>query len=489
MSEMTLSTIKWKNGYKAEAYEEARRQHEIQAVMDAWPKVYVNAETKKIYRPHSNPKVNELINNDTPRYALFRGGEGGGKSVAGIIKALERLRRGMPGFMVSPDLTHFVASLWPEFKRWCPWDMVIDRHQRMNSPGWIPQKNVSHLVFKNGVTMMFGGIDDPSKWEGPNVNWAMIDEARNKRTAQALKVLDGRIRIDGPNGEPPQLWLTTTPRKHWLFEYFGGLDKISPDDPRAGFKRDAADAIMLTRDNPFVQKDFVTKRAQSLSISEQRVLLEAEWEDLQDTSRFVASMTWWHNGEVKLPPISEHEPLIIGLDAATKNDYFALVAVTRLTHVEGWNKIVDTEEQADKCVVVRHTYYLAPEGGQPIRHRDMRAEIDRLCREFNVVVITFDPYQLDSMMQEVQEDNEVWADEFNQGVPRVQADMDLHYGILEKRVFHSGDVELGKHIDNADRKYDADYKKYRIVKREDRLKVDLAVALSMARQRCLELEF
>jgi len=488
MSEMILS-VAAQDAMFAEAYAEAKRQYEIKAVMDAWPKVYVNAETKREYHPHPNPKVNELVESDTPRYVLFRGGEGGGKSVGGIVKVLEKVRRGMSGILVSPDLTHFVASLWPEFKRWCPWDMVIDNHQRMNSPGWLPQKNVSHLVFKNGATIMFGGIDDPGKWEGPNVNWAMIDEARNKRTAEALKVLDGRIRINGPNGEPPQLWLTTTPRKHWLFEYFGGLDNISPDDPRAGFKQDAADAIMLTRDNQFVQKDFVEKRAQSLSVAEQKVLLEAEWEDLQDVARFVASMTWWNNGKVKLPPMNKHEPLVLGLDAATKNDYFALVAVTRLTHVEGWNKIVDTEEHANKCVAVRHIYYLAPKGGQPIPHKDMRAEIDRLCREFNVMVIAFDSYQLHTMMQEVQEENGVWTDEFNQGTPRIRADMGLHNDILEKRVFHSGETELTKHIDNADRKHDADHKKYRIVKREDCLKVDLAVALSMARQKCLELEY
>ena len=62
-----------------------------------------------------------------------------------------------------------------------------------------------------------------------------FDEARRHKTGKALKVFDGRARIPGPDGQPPQVFLTTTPRKHWLYTYFGPL---LADDPLAAFKAD-----------------------------------------------------------------------------------------------------------------------------------------------------------------------------------------------------------------------------------------------------------
>jgi len=217
-----------------------------------WPKDFVNSETGKTYAPH-NADEELFVFQDTPRFSLLKGGEGSGKTTAACVKALNRVRRGMSGIMVSPDLPHFKRSLWPEFRRWCPWDMVIEKHQYRGKFTWEPHQPFI-LPFKNEAVIYMGGIDEPGAWEGPNISWALIDEARRKKTANALKVLDGRIRIAGPKGEPPQLFIATTPRKHWLYEYFGGVGpngiiELDENDAKRPFKEQAIVGTRETKDN------------------------------------------------------------------------------------------------------------------------------------------------------------------------------------------------------------------------------------------------
>ena len=34
------------------------------------------------------------------------------------------------------------------------------------------------IVFRNGASLEIGGIDEPGSWEGPNINFALMDEMR-----------------------------------------------------------------------------------------------------------------------------------------------------------------------------------------------------------------------------------------------------------------------------------------------------------------------
>jgi hypothetical protein len=114
-----------------------------------WPSEYTSKRTGQPYQLNT-PQVRQFIDNDTPRYALLKGGEGGGKSAAGVIKDLNRLRRGCNGIMVSTDLEHFKKSIWPTFKEWCPWHCVIPSQRRRQAPSWEPSK-VFTMVLKNEV--------------------------------------------------------------------------------------------------------------------------------------------------------------------------------------------------------------------------------------------------------------------------------------------------------------------------------------------------
>jgi hypothetical protein len=129
-------------------YEEAAKEPSV-----PWPEEYLNSDTGKMYTPH-NGEEKIFVFDSVPRYLLLKGGEGGGKSTAGVVKDFERLRRGMNGILISPDLEHFKKSVWPEFRAWCPWHRVIERHRYRQLPGWEPTRPFS-LTFFSEVSEYF----------------------------------------------------------------------------------------------------------------------------------------------------------------------------------------------------------------------------------------------------------------------------------------------------------------------------------------------
>ncbi len=491
-------------------------------VEEVWPETYINSETRKPYKPH-NEEERLLCYSDTPLNIAAIGGEGGGKSVFGIIKDLDRVRRGCSGCLVSPDFEHFKRSLWPEFRRWCPWDRVVERQQYLQGLDRPPQKPFD-LVFNNDIgtqsIIMCGGAyeSEVAAWEGPNINFAHLDEMRRHKTPALLKVISGRVRIPGPNGEPPQVWFTTTPRYHWLFDYFGPLicrctecDKeyeweikintvptcpkctaltYTTDDPFHAWKIQSAVIRLYTRDNEEnLYKGFAEQRALSLTAAEARVLLEAAWEDTDDDSQFLPSMELWNRLEsTDVPSLSSTDPLILGVDAGkgrfnSEADCFAIIGVTR-----HWEPSL----RRDHCVV-RYLRIWTAAAGKSIDFRGTpklpgpELEIRRLCKQYNVVQVAYDPYQLHDMMTRLQKEHVVWTDEVGQGTERLQADSDLLQVIIEGRIVHSGEKILKEHLQNADKKVDDAGSKTRIVKRFEKRKIDAAIALSMAVYRCLYL--
>lgn len=442
---------------------------------------YVNRDTSRAYRPHHDSEAT-FVFSDRPRYILAKGGEGGGKSVAAIIKTLERVRRSMTGIMGSPDFEHFKRSLWPEFQRWCPPASLVRTHRARLKREWVPQQPFV-LSFLSGANLYCGGFDDPTGWEGPNVSFAVYDEARRHKTPAMLKVLDGRCRIPGPNGEPPQIAIATTPAKHWLYEYFGPWTDTSQPDPLSDFKAHALVIDLLTVGNASnLAEGFVDFRGLSLSEAEKRVLLEAAWEDIEDTDQFLPHINLWDAiTDESMPPIRD-EPVILAVDAATgrrhtRSDCFAVVGVTR--RPGRWDD-----------PAIRFTkMWQAPRGGQ-IDFRGTEDDpgperfIQLMRKQFNVVCMTYDPTQLVDMAQRLTDDG-LWCDAFMQTTERGQADRLFLDVILNQRLSVCPDPILRSHIANSDRKNDDEGRKLRIVK--GRGNIDLAVAGSMGVYRCLSL--
>lgn len=436
------------------------------------PKInYQNKKSKKYYQPHSDDEV-AFINNTDKRYSLLKGGEGAGKSVAGIVRTLNKIQSGFSGIMISPDLPHFKKSLWPEFRLWCPKNWVIERHQYRLNVEW-EAPSAFDLVFKNGASLLCGGIENPGSWEGPNRNFAHLDEGRHA-DAEALKVLDGRCRI----GDNPQIWITTTPKKNWLFEYFGPLQD---NDKYASFKQNALVITLpveLNRDN--LAEGYLEHRRGSLTESEARVRMDAEWEDESDTEKFV-NIFWWDACKEELPSLTRSEPAILALDApkGSENpsmlaDSFAAVLVTRHPH-------------RNQDVAVRYCGIWQPEPGKFIEYEPIEEEIYKLTNSFSIVEVCYDPYQLADMGNRLRRRG-INAKEFSQHKPRLLADKLLQSMIVGRRVSHDGNPLLRQHIDNADIVSHGP-EGIRIVKRATSLKVDAAVALAMGTARSLHYNF
>ncbi len=445
-----------------------------------WPDGYVyrNADTGRTYTAHHAAEA-AWVQADTPAYAVALGGEGGGKSVAGIVKDLERIRRGCSGIMVSPDLPHFRRSLWPEFRRWCPWEYVVAGQRHRRSPEWAPTSPFE-MVFMNGATIYCGGIDNPTSWEGPNVNWAHMDEARKSPDAGPLKVLSGRVRIPGPQGEPPQLWITTTPEMNWLYDYFG---PPRDDDDFAAFKANSRIVQLRTQDNAAnLAPGYVEQRGQTLTEAEKRVYLGGEWENIDTGQRFLPSMLWWDACKETLPALGTREPLVLAMDASVSGDSWGLVGVTR--H--------GAPGRHDHIAVRYAREWVAPgHGRQIIYETDAKDgpidEVRRLCAAYSVIALVYDPYQLVSVSQRLAAEGLAWLLEFPQGAQRLEADRALLDAIVQRKIAHGGEAALRAHVDNADRKLDTDGRRLRIVKRSDNKKVDLCVCLSMAAYQCGQL--
>jgi hypothetical protein len=382
--------------------------------------------------------------------------------------------------MISPDFEHLKKSLWPEFRRWCPWEFVIPRQRYRGDPAWEPNKPFQ-LNFTTGATVYIGGAKESEimSWEGPNVNWAHFDECRRHATPAALKVLDGRVRIP-MGGYEPQLWLTTTPRKHWLHDFFGPLQE---NDERASFKASAHDVILLTIDNePNLEEGFVEKRRRTLTEAEARVLLEAAWEDIEETERFLPSITLWDMLKFDLPGLTPNEPMVLAVDAAVGrvsgvSDCFGIVGVTRHT---------DPNYRHNQ-VFVRYVRKWQAKAGHKIDFDQPRDELRRLCKAYSVVMVCYDRHQLHDMMQGLERENIAWFSDFDQGDRRLQADRQLLDLVLERRIWHTGDSDLRQHMDNANRKLSEDGHKLRIVKREEDLKIDLSICTSMVAYESLRL--
>lgn len=182
------------------------------------------------------------------------------------------------------------------------------------------------------------------------------------------------------------------------------------------------------------------------------------------TNAFVP-IQWWDACKVDSIPDVGRRGVVIGVDAARANDCFAVVIVT--SH--------------NNKVQVLYCHIWKPIDGKQINFAEIEDELLRLFKLYNVIEIAYDPADMTSMSQRLS--GMVFWREFKQGNPRIVSDKLLYDLIRDRRIEHNGDGGLREHIQNADAKPDDE--KVRIVKRNEKLKIDACVSLSMAADRAL----
>lgn len=233
-------------------------------------------------------------------------------------------------------------------------------------------------------------------------------------------------------------------------------------------------ALWNTRPRLLWQTDeYYASEAATLLPSEFDRVHRNQWSD-GGVERFLETMLWWDACREDLPPLDPYEPLVLAADAGVSNDSFALVGVSR--HPSRPNDV------AVRLVL----QWLPPKGGK-LDFDVIEETITKLCEELNVVMLTYDPYQLHQMMTGLHNRGVVYTDEFGQQSERLSADKQLLDLIMRRGLAQDGNAILRQAIDNADRKVDPESRKIRIVKRTESLKIDPAVAASMAVFRCLEM--
>jgi len=220
--------------------------------------------------------------------------------------------------------------------------------------------------------------------------------------------------------------------------------------------------------------------------SERAVLTEAQfnrlhrnqWSSPQET--FIPAEWWNACKDPNMPGLEftkgglPRTPVVMALDAGVSSDNFGLLLDSRHPTI--------TEETC-----VRYAQRWVPPPGGKIdfvgtkEHPGPEMVIEELCKKYNVVEIAYDPSQLEDMAGRLRRKGIAWFKPFGQAEKRAVADSALRNRIRDRRIHHDGNPELAEHIQNADAKKDPTGEhSIRLVKRAEKLKIDLAVCLSMA---------
>lgn len=176
---------------------------------------------------------------------------------------------------------------------------------------------------------------------------------------------------------------------------------------------------------------------------------------------------WWDACQQPIPDLGRRG-VVMGVDAASKDDCFAVVIVSKLSEDD---------------VAIRYCRVWYPPKGGVIDFEEVEKEIERLYDVFSIFEVAYDPKDLPSTAQRL--GKRVKWREFSQANARLVADKRLYDMIRDRHVFHSGEPDLKQHIQNADRKPEED--KLRIVKRHTSDKIDAVIAMSMAVDRIMHL--
>lgn len=205
-----------------------------------------------------------------------------------------------------------------------------------------------------------------------------------------------------------------------------------------------------------------------------------EW--VGSTSAFVDAAWWNACQDPRIPPLvrgSVKPELVLAVDGAVSGDCTALVAVSRHPVLR------------DDVVVRYAKAWTPPPGGKLDYALTIGPELDRLCQDYNVLTVVYDPYQMHDLMTQERKKGLSRILEFSQGKQRMEADKLLYDLIKGRRLHWNAEIagpDLSTHVANsASKQGKQEDTKLRIIKKSEKLKIDLAVTLSMAGYECLRL--
>jgi hypothetical protein len=156
-------------------------------------------------------------------------GTGAGKTIAGCAEAI-RWAEAYPysvGYIFEPSYPMVRRILLPTLRS----KLLLGNPLEGNPKILRFIKGDNRLDFNNGSELWFVSLEDPERAEGPNVDFAYVDEARLVRDfSTAWQVILRRLRGSGRCKCPTGAWVTTTPDSPGsdLFNIFEDPDQKSP---------------------------------------------------------------------------------------------------------------------------------------------------------------------------------------------------------------------------------------------------------------------
>lgn len=208
-----------------------------------------------------------------------------------------------------------------------------------------------------------------------------------------------------------------------------------------------------------------------------------EWTGAE--SEFIP-IEWWDAclDPVPLAP-GERTPLVVAVDASVTGDCTAVSVTSR--HPAGKE---NKELKDDICERLTRIWVPAVQvAGEMDYDATVTPVVDGLIRDYNVVEVGYDPYQLHQWaVNQRKKTPAAWYREFGQGEERLKADKGLYDLIRRRGMHHTGNPQLREHIQNCVAKMPkGEDNKLRLEKKAANRKIDGAVALSMACAECLRL--
>jgi hypothetical protein len=172
----------------------------------------------------------------------------------------------------------------------------------------------------------------------------------------------------------------------------------------------------------------------------------------------------WH-------PLGRDVPICVGLDAGYRNDSFA---------ISGQGRDTLTGKYKTSFIRIFRPDELVNENGITSFARPKQFIRD-VANSYRVISFAYDPFQLISTAGELADEGVGTFEEFSQTSKRAMADQNFYELIRDQKWSFSGveHVELAQHVKNANSKIEGENRR-RLVKRTDKLKIDGAVATSMA---------
>ena len=232
---------------------------------------------------------------------------------------------------------------------------------------------------------------------------------------------------------------------------------------------------------PWQTQEYYDAEAAILSPSQFQRMHRNQWVSSEET--FVPIEWWYACKRDEIPPLGRDEPVIVAMDAAVSDDHFGLIMISRHP---------DRKNHAEEVVVRYAQRWRPPTNGKldfmgTKENPGPELELRRLISMYNVIEVAYDPHQLHDMATRIGKEGVVWMRSFPQGNDRLEADSMLRDKIRDRRIHHDGNPDLEEHIKHANAKVDEEDRKIRIVKRTQKLKIDLAVCASMATYECIRL--